>query len=195
MLKLFSTKQKMYLILSLFIENLYHWACVDGSQSALYICTLHFFLTLLCKTAQAVRVHGDLEWTALLKPQILNWIEVLSLTQPFHKFVVFMPFVCSFGCLLGVLLKNKSPPKLQFSCRLHQHILLDFPIFCWVYFRRLPGLAAKKHPHSMMMLMMKSQFRSQQIMEPSSSWLKSLTHAIWQTEAESQDFTTILWTF
>lgn len=30
--------------------------------------------------------------------------------------------------------KKKSSPKLQFSCRLHQAILQDFPILCYIHF-------------------------------------------------------------
>lgn len=44
---------------------------------------------------------------------------------------VYKPFVCSFGCMLGVilLLENKYTPKLQFSCRLCQVFLQVFPLF------------------------------------------------------------------
>ncbi|XP_061692190.1 steroid 17-alpha-hydroxylase/17,20 lyase isoform X5 [Syngnathoides biaculeatus] len=68
-----------------------------------------------------------------LWPQILNWIQVWTLTWPFYHLHTFIcePFHCRFGFRFWiiVLLEDKSLSQSQVVCRLQQFFFQNGPLF------------------------------------------------------------------
>lgn len=95
----------------IFTLQLWRSACVNRSQSAFDIWTLEFFLILLYKTAPALwSCMGIMSEQPFMPSLIFSfglmcglWLgHFRTLTMLFWKHL-FVAFVCSFGCMLGII--------------------------------------------------------------------------------------------